>query len=218
MVAAFHPMGYYHQAYAVNQWLASRGFAVLSVNYRSGIGYGLAFREADGVGEAGASEFQDVLAGALFLRAQPEVDGARLGIWGGSYGGYLTAMALARASGTFKAGVDYHGVHDWNLEFPNPPFDRRYLATAARLEKAFAASPMADLATWRSPVLLIHGDDDHNVPFVETVRLAEGLRRQGVDFETLILPDEVHGFLLHRSWLRAYPATLDFLERKLKER
>ncbi len=215
MLAAFHPMGYYHQAYAVNQWLASRGFAVLSVNYRSGIGYGLAFREADGVGEAGASEFQDVLAAALFLRAQPEVDGARLGIWGGSYGGYLTAMALARASGTFKAGVDYHGVHDWNLEFPNPPFDRRYVATAARLDRAFTASPMADLATWRSPVLLIHGDDDHNVPFVETVRLAEGLRRQGVDFETLILPDEIHGFLLHRTWLRAYTATLDFFERRL---
>jgi dipeptidyl aminopeptidase/acylaminoacyl peptidase len=127
-------------------------------------------------------------------------------------------MALARASGTFRAGVDYHGVHDWNLEFPNPPFDRRYVATAARLDKAFAASPMADIATWRSPVLLIHGDDDHNVPFVETVRLAEGLRRQGVDFETLILPDEVHGFLLHRSWLRAYAATLDFLERKLGRR
>jgi dipeptidyl aminopeptidase/acylaminoacyl peptidase len=215
MFAAPHFWGYYSGAYMMNQLLASRGIAVLSVNYRSGIGYGLAFREANGIGEAGASEFQDVLAGALFLRAQPGIDGARLGIWGGSYGGYLTAMALARASGTFKAGVDYHGVHDWNLEFSNPPFTRDYVATGKRLDRAFAASPMADVATWRSPVLLIHGDDDHNVPFVETVRLAEKLRLQGVPLETLILPDEIHGFLLHRSWLRAYAATLEFFERRL---
>ena len=93
MLAGFHYMDYYWQAYALNQVLASRGFVVLSVNYRSGIAYGLDFREAPGIGEAGASEFQDVLAGALFLKSRPEVDGARIGIWGGSYGGYLTALA-----------------------------------------------------------------------------------------------------------------------------
>jgi dipeptidyl aminopeptidase/acylaminoacyl peptidase len=216
MLAGFHYMDYYWQAYAVNQALASRGFVVLSINYRAGIGYGLDFREAPGIGEAGGSEFQDVLGGALYLKSRPEVDGSRIGIWGGSYGGYLTALALARASNVFRVGVDFHGVHDWNLEFANPPFTRDYLATAERLWTAFRASPLADVAGWRSPVLLIQGDDDHNVPFEETVRLAEALRKQGVPFDQLVFPDEVHGFLLRSSWLKAYGATIAFLEDKLR--
>ena len=216
MLAGFHYMDYYWQAYAVNQSLASRGFVVLSVNYRAGIAYGLDFREAPGIGEAGATEFQDVLAGALFLKSRPDVDAARIGIWGGSYGGYLTALALARASNVFKAGVDFHGVHDWNVQRPDPPFTRDYLATADRLGTAFRASPLADVAGWRSPVLLIHGDDDHNVPFEQTVRLVEALRKQGVPFDELVFPDEVHGFLLRSSWLTSYGATIAFLEDKLR--
>ena len=112
--------------------------------------------------------------------------------------------------------MDFHGVHDWNLEFANPPFTRDYLATAERLWTAFRASPLADVAGWRSPVLLIQGDDDHNVPFEETVRLAEALRKQGVPFDQLVFPDEVHGFLLRSSWLKAYGATIAFLEDKLR--
>ena len=71
------------------------------------------------------------------------------------------------------------------------------------------------MRTWRSPVLLIHGDDDRNVNFSQTVELVAALRRQGVYFEQLILPDEIHGFLRHDSWLRAYRAAADFLKRKL---
>ena len=75
---------------------------------------------------------------------------------------------------------------------------------------------MAFMDGWRSPVLLIHGDDDRNVPFSETVDVAEALAKRGVDFEQLIFPDEVHGFLLHKNWLAAYEASLDFLGRKLR--
>ncbi|MDX1667627.1 MAG: prolyl oligopeptidase family serine peptidase, partial [Saprospiraceae bacterium] len=77
--------------------------------------------------------------------------------------------------------------------------------------------PMADIEGWRSPVLIIHGDDDRNVPFRESVELAESLRRAGVYFEQLVFPDEVHGFLLHKNWLAAYRATADFFERMLKK-
>src|SRR5260370_17629545 len=80
----------------MNQYLASQGFIVLSVNYRSGIGYGLEFREALNYGAAGASEFNDVLGAGLYLRNRPDVDPARIGAWGGSYGGYLTSPGLAR--------------------------------------------------------------------------------------------------------------------------
>jgi dipeptidyl aminopeptidase/acylaminoacyl peptidase len=208
-------MEYYSNAYAMNQYLASLGYIVLSVNYRSGIGYGLNFREALNYGASGASEFNDVMGAGLYLKSRPDVDGGRIGSWGGSYGGYLTALALARASSLFAAGVDMHGVHDWNLELPtfSPNYDPREHAEIARL--AFASSPIASVSTWRSPVLLIHGDDDRNVPFAETELLVDALRKQKVDFEEIVFPDEVHDFLLRRDWLRAYTASADFFARKL---
>jgi len=215
MLLGFHHRGYYHHAYALNQYLARQGYLVLSVNYRSGIGYGMEFREALNYGAQGASEFLDVMGAGLYLRSREDVDPDRIGLWGGSYGGYLTALGLARASDLFAAGVDLHGVHDWNVVIRNfvPGYQPEKRADFARL--AFDSSPMAYIQGWRSPVLLIHGDDDRNVPFSETVDLAESLRRQGVYFEQLIFPDEVHGFLLHKNWLAAYEATADFFNRML---
>ena len=218
MLLGFHYMYYYSNSYALNQYLASQGYVVLSVNYRSGIGYGLNFREALNYGATGASEFNDVTGAALYLKSRPDVDPARVGLWGGSYGGYLTALGLARASDMFAAGVDFHGVHDWNEVIHNfvQAYDAQKQADAAKL--AFESSPMASVNTWRSPVLLIHGDDDRNVPFTETVRLVEALRLQHVEFEQLIFPNEIHDFLLHRDWVTAYKATADFFGRKLQER
>jgi len=215
MLLGWHYMEYYSNAYAMNQYLASLGYIVLSVNYRSGIGYGLNFREALNYGASGASEFNDVMGAGLYLKSRPDVDGSRIGSWGGSYGGYLTALALARASSLFAAGVDMHGVHDWNLELPtfSPNYDPREHADIARL--AFESSPISSVSTWRSPVLLIHGDDDRNVPFAETELLVDALRRQKVDFEEIVFPDEVHDFLLRRDWVRAYSASADFFNRKL---
>jgi dipeptidyl aminopeptidase/acylaminoacyl peptidase len=216
MLLGWHYMDYYNHAYAMNQYLASRGYVVLAVNYRSGIGYGLNFREALNYGATGASEFNDVLGAGLYLRSRPDVDAHKIASWGGSYGGYLTALALARASDLFAVGVDFHGVHNWNNTIRNfvPAYDPSKDESAARL--AYESSPMASVSTWRSPVLLIHGDDDRNVPFDETVRLVEALRKQGVEFEQLIFPDEIHGFLTHRRWLQAYEASARFLDAHLK--
>jgi dipeptidyl aminopeptidase/acylaminoacyl peptidase len=216
MLLGWNPMGYYSNAYAMNQYLASRGYVVLSINYRSGIGYGLDFRQALHFGPGGASEFNDVIGAGLYLRSRADVDGKRIGAWGGSYGGYLTALALARASDLFAAGVDLHGVHDWSLEIdlwkPSSEFawDRE---AASRL--AWESSPMAALDTWRSPVLLIQGDDDRNVLFAQTVRLANALRARGVPVEEHVFPDEIHDFLLHRDWVTAYRLGSDFFDRKL---
>jgi dipeptidyl aminopeptidase/acylaminoacyl peptidase len=216
MLLGWHYIGYYHNAYAMNQYLASRGYIVLSVNYRSGIGYGLDFREALNYGAAGASEFNDVMGAGLYLRSRPDVDPARIGLWGGSYGGYLTALGLARASDLFACGVDMHGVHDWNLEIDNfmPSYDPAARPDAARL--AWESSPLASVKTWRSPVLLIQGDDDRNVPFTEMLRMVEALRKQGVEFKQIVFPDEIHDFLLHRTWLAAYHAGSDFFDAHLK--
>jgi dipeptidyl aminopeptidase/acylaminoacyl peptidase len=218
MLLGFHHSAYYHPAYALNQYLASRGFVVLALNYRGGIGYGLDFRAAPGQGATGGSELYDVLGAGLYLRGRPEVDPARIGLWGGSYGGYLTALGLARASALFAAGVDLHGVHDWNVGIQTFVPEYEPLRTPEESRLAFMASPMASLDGWRSPVLVIHGDDDRNVAFAETVKLVEALRQRGVEVEQLVLPDEVHTFLRHASWLAAYRATADFLERKLAAR
>ena len=216
MLLGYHYRRYYSNAYAMNQYLAGLGFVVLSVNYRSGTGYGLNFREALNFGNAGGSEFNDVMGAGLYMAARADVDPQRIGVWGGSYGGYLTALALARASSMFSAGVDMHGVHDWSIRA-----DRSLTALNAdelrEIERtALQSSPLADVKDWRSPVLLIHGDDDRNVAFSQTVRLVEALRARGVEFEELIFPGEVHEFLLEESWIKAYRAAGDFLVRKLK--
>src|SRR5438093_13119087 len=179
--------------------------------------YCMELREALNYGASCASEFNDVLGAGVYLRNRADVDPQRIGLWCGSYGGYLTAMGLSRASDLFAAGVDMHGVHDWNITIRNfvPAYDPGANPNAARL--AFESSPLASVKTWRSPVLLIHGDDDRNVPFSEMVRLVEALRKQGVEFQQLVFPDEIHDFLTHRRWLEAYHAAADFFDRHLGE-
>ncbi len=214
MLLGWHNRYYYHNAYGFNQFLASKGYAVLSVNYRLGIGYGRAFRQAKNGGGRGASEYQDIVAGAHYLRSRADIDPARIGLWGGSYGGYLTALGLARNSDLFAAGVDLHGVHDWSLRLSNANWIEYGNRDAVKI--AFEASPVSSVEKWRSPVLLIHGDDDRNVAFSQTVDLVRRLREQNVPHETIVYPDEVHDFLLHRHWIEIYKASFDFFERHLK--
>jgi dipeptidyl aminopeptidase/acylaminoacyl peptidase len=217
MLLGFHYMEYYHNAYAMNQYLASKGYTVLSVNYRLGIMYGRAFRQPANSVWRGASEYQDVVAGAKFLQTLENVDPHRIGLWGGSYGGTLTALGLARNSDIFKAGVDFHGVHDWSAFLPmwvTENVDAAPDVKEAR-DLAFKSSAVASAASWRSPVLFIHGDDDRNVPFQQTTDLVEKLRAQNVAFEELIIPDEIHELLRWSDWVRAYRATAEFLDRKL---
>jgi len=214
MMLGFHYMDYYHNAYAMNQYLASRGYVVLSVNYRTGIMYGRHFREPKDGGPRGGAEYRDIVAAGKYLQSLPNVDAKRIGLWGGSYGGYLTAMGLAHDSDLFAAGVDLHGVHDWSVFKEEIPADAPDRDDAVKL--AFQSSPNAAIATWRSPVLLIQGDDDRNVDFSQTVDLLQRLRSQKVHVEELVFPDEIHGFLLWKSWIRAYRATEDFFARELK--
>ncbi|MGC2405691.1 MAG: prolyl oligopeptidase family serine peptidase, partial [Candidatus Cybelea sp.] len=220
MLLTWHYMDYYSNAYAVNQYLASRGFVVLAVNYRLGIGYGHDFNFPPRWGPTGASEYQDVVAGARFLQRDARVDPNRIGIWGGSYGGYLTALALARNSNIFKAGVDFHGVHDWSLDIDNPQTGftqrKRYQQydTKAIMKLAWESSPDSAIATWKSPVLLIQGDDDRNVEFHQMVDLVQRLQLAHVPFEQIVIPNEIHGFLRYASWLEADTATAQYFERR----
>ncbi|ATQ43365.1 S9 family peptidase [Caulobacter mirabilis] len=218
MHAAFHLRAQYAFEYAINRRLAELGFVVLSVNYRSGTGYGRAFREAPLRGWRGASEYQDILAAHAFLAARPEVDRARIGIWGGSYGGMLAAQALARNSDLFAAGVAIHGVFDWGFRsnLPNHLNPSRLFGVGdADRARATENSPVAAIAGWRSPVLLFSGDQDMNVDVLETVDLAARLVEQGVDARTVLVPGESHDFERRETWDRLWREQSIFLQRTL---
>ena len=226
MLLGWHPLDYYANGYAMNQYLASRGFVVLSVNYRLGTHYGYEFHRAVNAGAQGAAEYRDIKAAGEWLKGQSNVDAARIGIFGGSYGGFLTALALGRDSDLWAAGVDTHGVHDFTragsgagralasaagsagrME-PIPDFD-------AAMKLAWQSSPAASVGAWRSPVLLIHGDDDRNVRFSETVDLVQRLTARKVDFEELVIPDDTHHFMRHANQRRVNEAAAEYLQRKL---
>jgi dipeptidyl aminopeptidase/acylaminoacyl peptidase len=223
MLLGWHYMGYYANDYATNQYLASRGFIVLSVNYRLGIGYGYDFHRPERAGARGASEYLDVLAGGRYLQGRDDVDAKRIGIWGGSYGGFLTALALGRNSDVFATGVDIHGVHNWDRQGRNTPnlaaafagdgISEDDIRAAARV--AYESSPISAVKTWRSPVLLIQGDDDRNVEFHQTVDLRQRLDAQGVKVEEIVIPDEIHDFLRWHSWRTVAGGVTEYLERML---
>ena len=212
MLLGFHPMGAYNWMYAQNQYLASRGYIVLSVNYRGGIGYGLDYREAVDFGPGGGSEINDLLGAVTYLQGRKDVDTKRIGVWGMSYGGLMTAQALVRAPDAIAAGVDVAGVHDWttflaSIGLPVEPGE----AT----KRAFESSPVAKLDDWRSPMLLIQADDDRNVPSAQASQLIDGLRARKIDLETLMLPNEVHDMARYGSWMTVFRATDAYFERKL---
>ncbi|HVU57504.1 MAG TPA: prolyl oligopeptidase family serine peptidase [Puia sp.] len=218
MLLGWHYSDYYSNAYASNQHLASLGFVVLSVNYRLGIGYGYEFHKPRNAGAAGASEYRDIKAAGRWLRQQPFVDTNKIGIYGGSYGGYLTALALARDSKLFSAGVDFHGVHDWlgqtslystfkDSYEKAPDYDKA-------LKTAWQSSPVASMNTWKSPVLVIQGDDDRNVRFNQSVDLVRRLESKGIPYETLVIVDDTHHWMNFDNAVTVYAAAADFFIRK----
>ncbi len=205
MLPGYHYMQFYHWAYAFNQWLASQGYIVLSINYRSGIGYGNSFRRADSTNARGNSEYRDVLAGAHYLQSRPDVDASRIGIWGLSYGGLLTSQALARNSDIFVAGADLAGVHLYG----------NTIDTAA---VSYNSSAISEIGKWTSPVFLVHGDDDRNVDFSQTVGLVQLLRAHGVHYEMEIIPDDLHESMMHSRWMTTWNRIGDFLHRFVWEK
>jgi dipeptidyl aminopeptidase/acylaminoacyl peptidase len=204
MMPAYHYMQFYHWAYGINQWLANQGYIVMSINYRSGIGYGRSFRTAPKVGGEGNAEYQDVVAGGKYLQTRPDVDPNRVGIWGLSYGGVLTSQALARNSDIFKAGVDLAGVHLWGSSLDPSAV-------------SYQSSTIGAIDGWKSPVLLIQGDDDRNVAFQQMTGLVQLLRARDVYYELIVFPDDVHESLLHSRWMYTLGRMETFLHKFLGE-
>ena len=180
--------------------------------------YGHDFRTAPNSGWRGSAEYNDVLAGARYLQGLPTVDPHRIGLWGGSYGGLLTALGLARNSDIFAAGVDYHGVHDWEVLLPDEHDDT---ASAPDLKGG-------ELKSLRGPpprmLLSVNGSlrfCSFREMMTGTSRLAklstlvQRLRENRVPFDQIVYPNEIHGFLLWKDWIRSYKATAQFFQQHL---
>jgi len=212
MLLGFNPMSAYSWMYALNQRFVSEGYIVISVNYRGGIGYGLDYREARNFGPDGGSEVNDILGTVSYLQGRKDVDARKVGVWGGSYGGLMTALALARASKDIAVGVDYAGVYNWNtmlasIGVPVEPGD------ATR--RGFDSSPVATIDQWHSPVLVVQADDDRNVPLQQSLELIEDLRLHHVEHDEIIMPNEIHDLTRYSSWIALFKATDAYLNRHL---
>ena len=197
MLPGFHYMEAYFYLYGMNQYLASRGCVVLSVEYRSSIMRGEAFRNAPGWGFTANSEIRDFVGAAHYLMARKDVDASRgVGIYGLSWGGYMTAEALALHSELFKVGFDMAGVHT----APDPA--------------GFAHSAVGQLDTLTSPLLLMQGDDDMNVNFDDGIVLARAmqLRRPQVEFVQHAVPGQTHELSqTYRRLVTVYSEGSEFL-------
>ena len=214
MLLGWHYSSYYSNAYALNQYLANKGFVVISVNYRLGIGYGYEFHNPIDGGTKGASEYKDIKAAGLWLKGQKDIDNNRIYVYGGSYGGYLTAMALGRDSDLFGGGVDIHGVHDrTRYGYLNSNYYEKSPDYNQAREVAWKSSPISDVDTWKSPVLIIHADDDRNVDFRQSTDLVQRLRSKDVYMETMVIVDDTHHFMMFENQMKVNKATADFLIR-----
>ncbi len=215
MLLGFDPRFDYSWIYAFNEYLVAEGYIVLSVNYRGGTGYGLDYREADNFGPEGGSELNDVLGAITYLRGRQDVDSHRLGIWGASYGGLMTAFGLARASDALAAGVDYAGIYNFStlLSSVGEPIDG---ADANR--RAVESSPIATIDQWHTPVLVVQADNDSIVPSQQSTELIEGLRSHHIDHDVIMIPNEIHDLARYSSWMMLFKAADVYFDRHLGKR
>ncbi len=215
MFLGFNTHRSYSRIYSFNQYLVAEGYIVLSVNYRGGTGYGLDYREADNLGPGGSSELNDLVGAITYLRGRQDVDSHRLGIWGPSYGGLMTALGLARASDAFAAGVDYAGIHNWStlLSSVGEPIEGR-----DSNRRAVESSPIATIDQWHSPVLLVQADNDSVVPSQQASELIEGLRSHNIEHDVIVIPNEIHDMARYSSWMMLFNAADAYFDRQLNKR
>lgn len=201
--------------------LASRGYLVIQPNFRGSTGYGQAFQEANHK-DLGGGDLQDVLAAKDFLLATGYVNAAKVGIVGGSYGGFMTLMALGKAPEAFAAGVQWFGIINWHTMWEaGDTYLREYQRTLVGDPVKDAAlyvaqSPLTFLPQARAPLLSLQGENDVRVPRGQAQEVAELLKSRGVTSETVFYPDEGHGFYKRENQIDALQRTVDWFDRHLR--
>jgi dipeptidyl-peptidase-4 len=197
-----------------DEYMTQQGYAVFRIDNRGSARRGRAFQNAIH-GRLGEVEVHDQLAGVRWLQSQPWIDGKRIGVFGWSYGGFMTLMLLDKASDVIAAGAAVAPVTDWRLY--DTAYTERYLGTPLENPQGYAdSSVFAALDGLRSPLLLAHGMADDNVLFVNSTRLMTALQNRGVQFELMTYPGAKHGLSTPQMKIHVFTAIRQFLDRNVK--
>lgn len=207
------------------QYMVNHGYAVLAVNNRGSSGYGKTFYQMDDLNH-GEKDLQDCVEGKNWLAGQPEIDGDKIGIIGGSYGGYMTMAALTYAPEEFDVGVNLFGVTNWIRTLKSiPPYWESmrkslylelgdpFTEDSVRLKRI---SPLFHTDKVTKPLIVLQGAQDPRVLQVESDEIVAGVRKNGVPVEYVLFEDEGHGFIKKENQIEAYSRVLQFLDKYLK--
>jgi dipeptidyl aminopeptidase/acylaminoacyl peptidase len=214
----WHPLRAYAVFYGFHQYLVQQGYVVVTVDYRGSIGYGREFRQGQHM-DLGGRDLDDLLAAARYLRRIEDLDIGRIGVWGISYGGYLTLQALVQAPGAFDAGVSVAGVADWADWAVDPGglwIAGRMGDPADNPELFRQRSPVHFVERLSSPLLILHGTADRSVPVLQTFELADALVLAERSFDSMIYPGEEHAFVRAHTWRDAFRRVGDFFDGTLR--
>ncbi|MBK5297084.1 MAG: S9 family peptidase [Vicinamibacteria bacterium] len=210
--------------FALTQALVNHGYVVFDINNRGSTGYGKTFYAMDDR-RHGEADLGDVVASKQMLVATGYVDPARIGIMGGSYGGYMTLAALTLQPDAFKVGVDLFGISNWVRTLENmPPWWASFKeALYAEMgdpktdaERLRRISPLFNASKIKAPLMVLQGANDPRVLQVESDEIVAAAKSNGVPTEYIVFPDEGHGFVKKENEIRGYTAILAFLDKHLK--
>ncbi|MFQ5664150.1 MAG: prolyl oligopeptidase family serine peptidase [Terriglobia bacterium] len=208
--------GYFAPRFQFNQFLAQHGYAVIDVDYRGSSGYGRKWR-TDVYLHLGGKDLQDELAAMAYLKSLGWVDTDRAGVWGVSYGGFMTLMAMFLSPDTFKAGSAWAPVTDW--ENYNRHYTQQRLRTPQEEPEAYRrSSPIHHVAGLKNRLQIIHGLVDDNVHFQDAVQLIDALVAAGKEFDLMVYPQSKHGWVRSKVWLHSTRKMFDFFEENLKRK
>jgi dipeptidyl aminopeptidase/acylaminoacyl peptidase len=216
----WHTRRDYAVYYSFHQYLAQRGYVVLAVDYRGSIGYGRDWRQGH-FRDLGGRDYEDIAAGVGYLAGLGYVDRARVGVWGLSYGGFMALQALTVTPELFACAIDVAGVVDWRdwARDPDGPWIRGRMGRPEEDPELFRrTAPIEKVDRIVRPLLVMHGTADVNVPFLESVRLADVALKAGKTVDFVVYPGEYHYFhrahVLRDAWSRAEA----FFDRHLRGR
>ncbi len=208
------------------QFLVNHGYAVLAVNNRGSSGYGKTFYKMDDLNH-GDKDLKDCIWGKKWLQSQDYIDSTKIGIIGGSYGGYMTMAALTFAPEEFKVGVNIFGVTNWlrTLKSIPPHWESFREALYKELGDPFSAdsarlyeiSPLFHAEKVTKPLMVLQGANDIRVLQVESDEIVESVKKNNVPVEYVVFPDEGHGFRKKENQIKGYGQILEFLDKYLKK-
>lgn len=194
--------------FVFNNYLAHEGYVVLEMDYRGSTNYGRDWRSGVFL-NMGGPDLEDVLGGVEYLKSLKNIDASRIGIWGWSYGGFMTAMAMFRAPSVFRAGAAFSGVYDWRNY--NAGYTGERLTLPSENPEAYErSSPIHFSGQLQNHLLIVHGMADDNVLFQDAVQLSEKLIHEGKPFEEAFYPEENHAYVRDESYRSAFGRAAQF--------